>query len=292
MASTSVPTAVSIKNIFFVTDLGSASRLAMPYAIALARRYHSQITLVHALGAVPFTPIPYEPVPLLDERPRPLVLPQMEELQRECIENGIEAQVALRDGEMLEVLNDELRAIHADLVILGTHSHGSLHRVLLGSHAEQVIRHTPCGVMMVGRNVLGAARWRDRLARILLATNFEDGSKHARDYVLPLAAEHHSEITVLHVVDEPAGVPMDAAEIAMHESNKKLMEFASTIPAGVKLELRLGRPEQEIVDYANRNNIDLIVLGRRKGGFFAEHKPTTMITEITSTARCPVLTLS
>jgi len=293
MATASVSSPVSIKNILFVTDLAEASRAALPYAIALAQRYHSQVVLVHALGAVPFSPIPYEAVPPLDTRPRQMVLPQLEELRKECIVNGIPTKLALKDGELLEVMDMELREEKPDLIVLGTHSHGALHRLLMGSHAELVVRGARCGVLLVGRKTVAAARWRDRIARILLATNYEEGSQHAIEYIAPLAVEHDSEVTLLHVVDEPVGVPLDAAEIEMNRSTQGLLEFAARtrLPHAPHLELRVGHPYQEIVDYSNRNDMDLIVLGRRKGGFFADHKPSTTVISVAAEARCPVLTL-
>lgn len=287
------PQAVSLKNIFFVTDLQMSSRIALPYVIALANRYHSKVILVHALGAIPFTPIPYEALPPTDERPHPLILPEMEELRRECLRNGLDVKVALKDGEVIEVVDSELREEHADLVVLGTHAHGGVHRLLMGSNAEHILRHTKCGVLMVGPRASGAARWRDRLAKIVIATNFEEGSHHALDYVAPIAAENHSEVTLMHVVDEPSGVPLDMAEIMMRKANEKLVEFGArtALSVGLQFEVRVGHPHQEIVRFANHIDADLIVLGRRAGGFFAEHKPATTITLTAGLARCPVLTV-
>ncbi len=294
MASNSVYTPVGIKNIFFVTDFSPVSRLAMPYAIALASRYKSKVTLVHALGAVPFTPIPYEQVPPLEQRPRELVLPQMEALKKECIANGLEVHIALKDGDLSDVLDSELLKSDSELVVLGTHAHGGFHRVLMGSHAEHIARHSRCGVLMVGPNATGAARWRDRIARILIATNFEKGSHHALDYIVPIATEQRSEVTVLHVVDELVGVPLDAAELEEHASKQRLLDLVghTQLASLPRIEVRLGHPHQEIISLANSLEPDLIVLGRRKGGFFAEHKPSTTLALVTAQARCPVLTLS
>jgi len=40
------------------------------------------------------------------------------------------------------------RAERVDLIVLSTHGHDSLSDRLIGSHAERVVRHAPCPVLM------------------------------------------------------------------------------------------------------------------------------------------------
>jgi nucleotide-binding universal stress UspA family protein len=294
VASTTVSNLTTIKNVLFVTDFSPASRLAVSYMIALATRYKSKVTLIHALGAVPFTPLPYEQIPPILTNRKELFLPQMEQLRKECIANALDVSVAVKDGDITDVVGREFEKQEPTLVVLGTHAHGGFHRMLLGSHAEQIARRVKCGVLLVGPHATGAAHWRDRISRILVATDFEDGSHHALDFIAPLAAEHRSEVMLLHVVDEPTGIPIDLAELEEHASARKLHDFVAgkLFPIVPRLEVRLGHPHQEIIAFANRVDADLIVLGRRKGGFFAEHKPSTTLALVTAMARCPVLTFS
>ncbi len=287
--STSAPT-VRLKNIFFFTDLGEASRVAFPYALALASRYNSQMSLIHSLGPVPYTPLPFDTIGPADDRSFKMVLPEMEKLRKECVAHGVQTSVDLKELDLLTLLNSEESHNHADLVVLGTYSHGAVYRMIAGSHAEKLVRSAPCPALAVGKHATGSARWRDRIARILIATDFEPGSRHAIDFIAPLAVEHKSEVKVLHVV-EPIGVPLDVTELEAHEANRKLEEFVATLPLKNAIPaLAVGMVHQEIVNYANRYDADLIVLGRRRAGFFVDHKPSTIVMAVTAEARCPVLT--
>jgi nucleotide-binding universal stress UspA family protein len=39
--------------------------------------------------------------------------------------------------------------LHVDVIVVGSHGHGAIARILLGSVSEQVVRHAPCPVLVV-----------------------------------------------------------------------------------------------------------------------------------------------
>jgi nucleotide-binding universal stress UspA family protein len=43
-------------------------------------------------------------------------------------------------------------AIHADVIVIGTHGRQGVSRLLIGSVAEHVVRHARCPVLVVRRN--------------------------------------------------------------------------------------------------------------------------------------------
>ena len=60
---------------------------------------------------------------------------------------------------------------------LGTHGRGGLvGMLLLGPVTEQLLRHAPCRVLMIGLDVLTSLLDHERFADILFATDFSDGS--------------------------------------------------------------------------------------------------------------------
>ena len=62
---------------------------------------------------------------------------------------GYKTDSKLKKGDIRGSIIDSAKEWHADLVVLGSHNHGGMHRFLLGSVAESVARHAPCSVEIV-----------------------------------------------------------------------------------------------------------------------------------------------
>ncbi len=65
---------------------------------------------------------------------------------------GVDADQRLVEAagqRLAEVVNKEVEAYHADLIVLGTHGRRGIGRVLLGSGAEQIIRSALVPVLVI-----------------------------------------------------------------------------------------------------------------------------------------------
>jgi nucleotide-binding universal stress UspA family protein len=64
-------------------------------------------------------------------------------------EEGVDAQALLLKGHAPDLILEKAADLKADIVILGSRGHGLLHKALLGSVNEAVIRHARCSVLIV-----------------------------------------------------------------------------------------------------------------------------------------------
>jgi len=137
-----------------------------------------------------------------------------------------------------------------------------------------------------------------KLKRILVPIDFSACSKKALQYALPLAREHHAEITLLYVVSPPynsgeyVGIESMQLEASLQTSAQK--ELATLARNEVSSEIlvdtlvRIGAPAREIIEAATSLPADLIVISThgRTGlqhvflGSVAEH--------VVQRAPCPV----
>ena len=62
---------------------------------------------------------------------------------------GFKVDSAVENGDVRECIIDSAARWHADLILLGSHGHKGMGRLLLGSVAESVVRHAHCSVLVV-----------------------------------------------------------------------------------------------------------------------------------------------
>ena len=143
------------------------------------------------------------------------------------------------------------------------------------------------------------------LKNILVATDFSSPSEAALLYGRALARNFHATLHVVHVVGnisammygaEVYAIPTiqmqeDVEEAARKQLNELLVDN-DTPPLPVRgVVLTSDAPATAIVDYAGREQIDLIVTGTHGRGGVAHVLLGSVAERIVRTAPCPVLTV-
>jgi len=192
-----------------------------------------------------------------------------------------------------------LRAIHVikpDLLVMGTHGRSGYNRFLMGSTTEKVIRQsvTPVLVIREGcRRLLkgGPAAGTIEIRRILCAA---DDSKITTTHVAAVAEVARAfgaGLTVLHSRETPGWLGGSSVE-GQDEAIRRLEGHTAAHAADlrVKILVREGPAYQQILDYAQEEEVDLIVVGgRRPGGQYPVFGSTAV--RVMRHAACPVLAL-
>ena len=143
-----------------------------------------------------------------------------------------------------------------------------------------------------------------KLKRILVPTDFSDFSRPAFEYASALAARFESELHLVHVIDDPIVHVHDPTMIAMGAIYEKQEERHEAAQVALKnmvsdwqntvqpvCETVQGAAFVEIVRYAKKNDIDLIVIGTH-GRTGLKHVLIGSVAErVVRKAPCPVLTV-
>jgi nucleotide-binding universal stress UspA family protein len=141
-----------IKTILVPVDFSSCSREGLRYAITFANEFGATIILLHAtyLGYVyscEGTAI-YD-IPGLQKAARKTAEGKMRELIRSVNFGAVKFETAFTDGSPVIDICAFAKDHDVDLIITSTHGFTGFTHVLIGSVAEQVVRHAPCSVLVV-----------------------------------------------------------------------------------------------------------------------------------------------
>jgi|SRR5579884_2395558 universal stress protein A len=139
---------LAMEKILYPTDFSADARPAFEVACALASEGHGRLVVLHVersplatLGGTAGVP----PLPSEYDRQR-----WWEQLQRiQPSRRGIAVEHRLEYGDPAAAILKAAQEIGADLIVMGTHGRTGLHRLLMGSVAERVVRKAPCPVLTV-----------------------------------------------------------------------------------------------------------------------------------------------
>ena len=166
---------VDVKKILYATDLSENARYAFAYAVSLANLYNAGITMIHVLPEVPAlldqTVIGY----ISEDRWKEIKSQQMDEAKEALIgkkrehlaikealhqfSEDVKQQqagdgfttddiIVLRGNPVEEIIKSAAE-YNCDLIVMGTHGHGTLEDVMLGSTARRVIRRSKIPVLVI-----------------------------------------------------------------------------------------------------------------------------------------------
>jgi nucleotide-binding universal stress UspA family protein len=141
----------SIKTILVPVDFSHSSREALRYAIGFANEFGARIILLHAtyLGYIYSSEgTALYDVPALQEAARENADRQMRKLVRAVKFGSAKFDTVLTGGSPAVDICAFAEEHDVDLIITSTHGLTGLKHVLIGSIAEQVVRHAPCSVLV------------------------------------------------------------------------------------------------------------------------------------------------
>ncbi|MGA7170510.1 MAG: universal stress protein, partial [Candidatus Sulfotelmatobacter sp.] len=202
---------IAFQHVLMATDFSDASRRALDFAVAIARRHGSELFVVHAIPAEPIDRIPIGPSPHGLDRRALDAEKQMQHLQKETAFKNVSHHLVLERGDVWAVLESEIQRNQVDLLVLGTRGRGGLRKLALGSVAEEVLHLASCPVLTVGPHVPPAGAAVSDFPRILFATDFGPASSRAFSCALSLAVNCASKLFLLHMVPPMPGTNLGAA---------------------------------------------------------------------------------
>jgi nucleotide-binding universal stress UspA family protein len=267
------------KKMLIPLDGSELAEVVLVYAIELTSRLGLEVILFHV-----YSP---EEVELLPMR-RTYIDKKVETMRRQLetqtktgpkpISEKVEVHGELAEGYPAEEIIRYADDKGIDIILMGTHGRSGINRWAMGSVADKVLRASKVPIWLVRAGIPPETvlnKWPMRKVLVLL-----DGSELAES-VLPhveaLAKQRGTEfidVTLLEVLEPipPAvyyfnyTVPIDWGDI-IDRSEKEVEKYLARTEkrlkdAGLKVqsEFLMGKPAETIVDYVNKNPVNLVVM--------------------------------
>jgi nucleotide-binding universal stress UspA family protein len=297
------PAAIAVKNVLYATDFSDASEAAFPYATAICRKFGSTLHVAHVFSDSALMLMTggadYVSFEALCEDARSLAQQKVDQIAARLRDTPTRTYV--RHGEVWDRLSAIVSENEIDLIVVGTRGRGGLGKFLLGSVAEDILRHAPCPVLTVGPGICGHAKLPEfhasgpaptefELRRIVYATNFTPDSLKVAPVAFSLAAQFQSRLTLMHVVegDSRLGTPPKPVDDDVRKLREEIQTVSLVYVPEVLIEY--GSAWRCIVKEAAEREADLLVLGARYING-ACHVPWSTVHHVVAHATCPVLTV-
>jgi nucleotide-binding universal stress UspA family protein len=298
---------MKLERILCPVDFSPGSRHALSYALAIGQWTGAETTVLYV------HPLP-QPVVGFGPYVEPLAPLTLTAEQRGTLLRELQADIRLEaaPGARVTCLVDEdvsasagivacAGRIDAQLIVLGTHGHTGLDRLMLGSVAEKVLRTAACPVLTVPPRAHGAAQWATDVRHVLCPTDFSPVSVNALAWASEWARLTRARLTVLHVseispdIGEPP-LPEFAAyrDRLSADAQRTLHDHVAANRSDtveVDGQLAVGRPYKEILRVAHEGQADLIVMGVSGHGAIGRFFFGATVQHVVRRAECPVLTV-
>jgi nucleotide-binding universal stress UspA family protein len=159
-----------MKRILVPIDFSDVTPPVIDLARQLAKALDAEIHLVHVkelsaaaapgtlgyglVGMPELAPMSGVPVPVFDPMPQPIPEDEdqkskLTQWQKEIAQEGIKVSLHEPTGAVAEEILNQADALNADMIVMGTHGHGAMYNLLVGSATKGVLKHSTRPVLLV-----------------------------------------------------------------------------------------------------------------------------------------------
>lgn len=251
-----------MKQILFPTAYTSSAKAAFRYTQKLAQYFEAGITLAHIYDSEPVSKqvLAYDEVNGIEDQNWTHKIEQLRTFAQDMAAkqfHSIEMDFIATDGNVVEELLQIQQQNKFDLIVMGMRRHSDTNR-LIGRTTAGLIDKMNCPLLLIPPNTryLG-------LDKIVYGTALEPGDEASMEYLMDWCEAFDASLHVLHVAKrENLQMATDKLELLMQS-------FLEEREAGIiTQQLLTGRIKEVFAEYIEFTGADLLVLHKRKQGFW------------------------
>ncbi|MGD8520689.1 MAG: universal stress protein [Desulfobacterales bacterium] len=297
---------MQFNRIICATDFSDFSNRTVNYGIALARDFEAKLYVCHIIdlsSVAIYGEFQLDPVGLQNR----IMKDARDQLEELIGQQHKEWEPLITVGHTADEIARIVEEKNIDLVITATRGRSGLKRLILGSVTERLMRTLRCPLLVVhspDKEFISTDDPEVNINRILVGCDFSPDSSLAFEYGLSLAQEFESELHLAHVIESAAyqelqktDTPIET-EIQQEIHDRLIHKLQELVPEEARnwckpqTSLIEGRPYEELVKYAEKHDIGMIVLGARGLGLVKSLLLGSTTDRVIRRAPCPVLSVS
>ena len=294
----------NLRSIVAATDLSANAAPALEWAQEIAVDHQARLHIVNASKLAGWSTDYLEIDARIPPQIRSATRDKLEDLAKTLRQRGIQVSCEVCLGEPCDIILATAEARQADLIVVGTRGQRGLDYLLLGSTAQRVVQRAPSPVLTVHPQDAENQR---PIRKVLVATDFSVEAESALTAALDLFSVSPTdiEIILLHAYLVPydlvgtegvvsAAAGLEQWQTAQADVEQRLDSWAEPLRAlGMSVQILgfEGYPPEIIIDKAQDNGVDLIVMGTHGRTGLRHVLLGSTAERVIHRASCPVLTV-
>ncbi|MGD0964235.1 MAG: universal stress protein [Candidatus Acidiferrales bacterium] len=288
---------MDIRKILFPIEFHETSLRIIGVAASIARRFHSELVLLHVIAPGSYSPRDWKDGQLLESRDlltefvgfaekdlHESVRPELEGLPVRCL---------VRQGDAAEEIAAVSREESMDLIVMPTRGYTGFYRYLIGSVTAKVIHDTERPVLTAA-HLERTPNYEFGVKHVLCGVTFSGHSHEVLKCAAKVAAEFQARLTIAHVTPDvemygPGGNYVDRPwkdELVL-SAQELIAKIQQQMGVQAETAVDSGDPGIALSRIANRIGADLLVVGCHTSGGHLGSNGYGIISE----SRIPVLSV-
>lgn len=254
-------------HVLFPVDFSERATRMAPYTEAIAKRFGSKVTLLHAflLDQYAATMEPYRNIQLALATRNEELQKRLDSFTKEHLPS-IKTQQVLKAGDADIVITQFAHEHDVDLIMMPSHGYGPFRSLLLGSITAKVLHDAKCPVW-TDAHMEKISSSHLPCGTIICAVDLESQTETLMKWSADFARSLRAKLRFIHAIPREETWATyhfgnDLIKEIKEEANRTINQFQKAIGLEMPVCMGLGSPGDVVREEAKRHSADLIVIGR------------------------------
>ncbi len=295
-----------LRKVLVATDLVTVCDAAVLTAAKLAQQNHAKLYILHVLESTPagdrrlIKDAKTGKEATDSDTYSESVKKQIQRIYQKALARCGEFEIKITTGvPWIEIIRYSKQE-NARLVVLGPHSRRSQANGVersagrFGSTLEAILTREKCPTMIVNRPI---SKEMLKFNRVMVSIDFSKSCECALDFASKIAQKFSSTLIVFHMLPVPPYPKYSRRDYVADVSNmqQRLEVFCQGIPDNIPRRMQIlggALPDLEILKCAEKNLIDLIIMGSHTKVKTGKWYPGSVVERVSCRSSCPVVVVT